>query len=271
MAVYFKSLCSGSSGNCLLIWTDRTRVVVDCGLGSMKGTRQVFSDHLGSPFEIDAAVVSHMHTDHISYYPLRVLESQGIEVRVHENCLAQLKQKHFNGRDFDTLKLKLFTERSFKVGDLSFQPFELPHNPFYPTYGFTIKYKNRKMVIATDFNSWDSSLEHFVDSDLIFVESNHDLKLLGRHFNPNSRFHMPNPDTAKLLLCARQNSKKAPQAVMLGHLSSIRNRPDIALREVESSFESHGMELDFRLLAAPRSDASEVLKLNSLSKAGVVI
>ncbi len=269
MPLHFKSLRSSSSANCLLVWTDRTRVLIDCGLGSMKRTRQVLTQNLSHPLNIDAVIISHTHTDHIGHYSLRVLDSLGVKVRVHERCVSQLKDKHFKGRGFGSLQLKPFAESSFKVGDLNFQAFEVPHNPLYPTHGFVIKHKHSKMVIATDFNNWDSSLEHFVDSDFIFVECNHDLELLARHFNPNSRFHLPNPETGRLLCAARKHSKKPPQAVMLGHLSSIRNRPDIALKEVERSFARAGLELDFSLVAAPRVEASEAVKLNSSPGAGV--
>jgi len=261
MSLYLRSSCSSSSGNCLLLWTDHTRVVVDCGLGSMKRTKQLLKENVGSLLDIDAVVISHMHTDHIGHYPLRVIQDYGIEIRVHENCLVQLREKHFNGYKFNSLKLKPFTDRHFRVGDLTFRSFEVPHNPLYPTYGFVIKHENKKVVIATDFNSWDNLLGHFIDSDFIFVESNHDLGLLRRYFNPNSQFHMPNPETSKLLCSARKNSRKAPQAVMLGHLSLIRNEPDMALREVESSFENEGIELDFWLLAAPRLTASEIVRI----------
>ena len=105
-------------------------------------------------------------------------------------------------------------------------------------------------------------LYYFVDSDFMFVESNHDMDLLARHFNPNSRFHMPNPETARLLGIVRRNSRKRPQAVMLGHLSAIRNRPNIALKETETSFERAGLELDFPLLAAPGLEASAEVKVN---------
>lgn len=262
MSLCFKSLRSSSSGNCLLVWTDRTRVLIDCGLGSMKRTRESLTKNLGDQLDIDAVVVSHTHSDHIGYYSLRVLDSLGVKVRVHESCLSQLKDKHFNGRGFPSLKLKPFADSGFKVGDLTFQPFEVPHNPLFPTYGFVITYKSSKMVVATDFNGWGSLLEHFVDSDFIYVESNHDMKLLARYFNYNSRYHLPNPETGNLLCTARKHSKKPPQAVMLGHLSSLRNRPDIALEEVKSSFERDGVELDFPLLAAPKSEASEVVKVN---------
>jgi phosphoribosyl 1,2-cyclic phosphodiesterase len=252
-----------------MVRTDRTRVLIDCGLGSMKRTRQVLTQSLGDQLDIDAAIVSHMHTDHVGYYSLRVLESLGVEVRVHESCLQQLRDKHFTERGLNSLRLKPFSCGSFRVGDLSFQPFEVPHNPWYPTCGFVIKHRNSKIVIATDFNDWDGSLGHFVDSDFIFVESNHDLELLARYFNPNSQFHMPNPETGDLLCAARKYSKTPPRAVMLGHLSEMRNRPEIALREVESSFERSGVELDFPLLVAPRAEASEMVEVNRSSKAGV--
>ena len=271
MSLHFQSLRSSSSGNCLLIGTDRTRVLIDCGLGSMKRTRQILSQNLGDQLDIDAAVISHMHTDHVGYYSLRVLESLGITVRVHERCLPQLKHKHFNGRGLSTLTVQTFSDGGFKIGDLSFQAFEVSHNPWYPTYGFVVKHKHCKIVIATDFNYWDGLLEHFADSDFIFVECNHDLELLALYYNPNSRFHMPNPDTGDLLCSVRQCSKTPPRAVMLGHLSEMRNRPDIALREVQSSFESCGMNLDFPLSVAPRLYASEVIEVNHSPKTSVAM
>lgn len=261
MPLTFQSLRSSSQGNCLLVRTDHTQVLIDCGLSSMKRTRELLSRHVGSLQEIDALIVSHMHSDHISYYPLRVFENEEIPVRVHESCLPQLKDKHFNGYGFSSLKLKPFGERDFRVGDLTFQPFEVPHNPFFSTYGFVVKYKTVKAVIAADFNDWQDVQEYFVDSDFIFVESNYDLELLRLNYNPNSRFHMPNPETSKLICHMRNNSKKPPKAVMLGHLSLIRNRPQIALKEIEHSFRNKGIELDFELLAAPGLTASEVVRI----------
>ncbi|MBN2312285.1 MAG: hypothetical protein JXM79_00055 [Sedimentisphaerales bacterium] len=229
----------------------------------MKRTREVLNKHVGSPREIDALVVSHMHSDHISYYPLRVIENEGIPIRIHENCYLQLKEKHFNGYGFSTLKLKPFSDKDFRVGDLTFQPFEVSHNPLFPTYGFIVKYKNVKTVIAADFNDWKDVLGYFIDSDFIFVESNYDVELLRLNYNPNSRFHMPNPETGKLLCRMRSDSTKPPQAVMLGHLSLIRNRPQIALKEIEYSFREKRIELDFELLAAPGLTASEVVRINT--------
>jgi ribonuclease BN (tRNA processing enzyme) len=259
MPLHFRSLRSSSHGNCLALWTDRTRVVIDCGLGSMRKTRQILTENLGNPSDIDAVVISHAHTDHISYYPLRVLEDEGITVRIPEDCLEQLRHKHFNEYGFSSLRIRTFSDRGFRVGDLTFKAFRLPHNPYYPTYGFVITYKKKKVVIATDFNRWQDCVEHFIDADFLFVESNHDLELLSRYYNPNSEFHLPNPETGKLLCSVKKNSRRACGAVMLGHLSLIRNETDIALGEIRNSFQSSGVELNFGLWAAPRLEASEAV------------
>jgi len=262
MAFYFKSLCSSSSGNCLLLWTETTTVIIDCGLGSMKRTRSTLTENLPDLHGLDAVIVSHLHGDHISYYPLRVLEQYGTEIRLHETSLDHLRQKHFNRYGFAELNLKSFTNRKFTVGDLTIKPFELPHHPDYQTYGFVVEYKDAKAVIATDFNYWQDSIDHFIDADFIFVESNHDLDLLARYFNPNSRFHMSNPQTAQLLRTVRCQSTKPPKTVMLGHISSQRNDARIALREVTSIFENNGQPLDFNLCAAPLRTAGEVVKIS---------
>jgi phosphoribosyl 1,2-cyclic phosphodiesterase len=262
MPLHFKSLCSSSSGNCLLLWTDRTRLLIDCGLSSMRRTRETLTRHLGNPADLDAVIVSHNHSDHISYYPLRVLEELGTTIRIHENSLQQLKDKHFNGYGFGSLKLKPFGDAPFTVGDLSIRPFEVPHNPYYSTYGFVITYMNKKIVLATDFSSWQNSLDYFTDSDFIFVESNHDMELLRLYFNPNSRFHMPNLKTGQMLCEVRKKSKKPPKTVMLGHLSLQRNEPHIALAETHRAFKNAGMKLDFELLAAPRLESSVEVKIS---------
>lgn len=262
MSLYFQSICSSSSGNCLALWSEKTRIVVDCGLSSMKRTRQALCDLFGDPGNVDLLLLTHTHSDHVSYYPLRVFAEHGCTVRIHDDCVDQLKNKHFNGYGFDGLNIRPFKNRRFTAGEFSIKPFELVHNPYYPTYGYQIYYKDKKIVIATDFCEWDGVFEYFLDADFLFVESNHDLELLRRYFNPNSRFHMPNPETAKLLLNVVSESSKPPKTVILGHISSQRNDPDLALAETVGVFEEAGRPIDFELLAAPLREYGEIVKIS---------
>jgi phosphoribosyl 1,2-cyclic phosphodiesterase len=104
-------------------------------------------------------------------------------------------------------------------------------------------------------------VKHLTDADFIFIESNHDLDLLQQYYNPNSLFHMSNPKTAQLLSLARKKSRKPPKEVMLGHISSQRNKPEIALEETRNAFEENEVDLDFELSYAPLREGSEVVEV----------
>ena len=234
--------------------------MIDCGLSSMKRTRQTIS-FLQGQSPIDAVLLTHLHSDHISYYPLRVLEECRLPVYLYEDSIEPLREKHCNGYGFSVLRMKAFKTKPFEIGDFRIKPFEVVHNPFYATFGFEIFYRDKKIVIATDFCQWEPLVEYFADADFVFVESNHDLALLRKYFNPNSRYHLPNPQTGELLVAAIAESKKPPQAVMLGHLSSQRNTPRLAIRETVHTFERMGKVPDFQLFAAPLKEAGEVVRL----------
>ncbi len=265
MAVYFQSLCSSSSGNCLTLWTDKTRLVFDCGLGSMKRTRSSLLGFREGPVRPDAVIVSHAHSDHISQYPLRVIEQLQLPVYIHRKCMEQLRERFFCPYGFGQLILRPFEDGGFSVGDFSIRPFELDHHPACATYGFVVESVVDggpiRMVFLTDFCKWKKIASYLIDSDFIFVESNHDLELLERYFNPNSRFHLSNPQTAELLCHVRGQSRRAPTAVMLGHISAQRNEPRIAIRETAAAFRKRGIELDFELLTAPLKTPSTVVRI----------
>jgi len=265
MAVYFQSLCSSSSGNCLTLWTDTTRLVFDCGLASMKRTRAVLTGFTEGPARPDAVIVSHAHSDHISHYPLRVIEQLQLPVHIHRQCLGQLQQRFLHPYGFGQLILRPFDDEGFSVGEFTIRPFKLDHHPEYATYGFTVECRSGdetvRMVLLTDFCQWKDIAPHLVDADFIFVESNHDLEMLRRYYNPNSRFHLSNPQTAELLCHVRGCSCRAPTAVMLGHISSQRNEPRIAIRETTHAFRKRGIEMDFELMAAPLKVPSAIVTI----------
>ena len=261
MPIYFQSVCSSSAGNCLGLWTQNTRLLIDCGLSSMKRTRQALTALYNDPAAVDAVLLTHTHSDHISYYPLRVLQDYGIRIHLHEGCLDQLKERHFNGDGFRDLRITPSDGRPFAIGDFRITPFAVPHHPGFPTCGYQIDCQGKTIVIATDFLDWEMVFEHFLDADFIFVESNHDMELLRKYFNPNSRFHMPNPKTAELLLNVSRQSRKSPRTVMLGHISSQRNKPKIAISQTQNAFRDAGLNMDFQLKAAPLREPGEVVSI----------
>lgn len=260
MSLLFQSICSSSSGNCVTLRSDTTQLIVDCGLSSMKRTRKLLSS-LNPKLPVTAVLVSHIHSDHISYYPLRILEEYDLPLYVHNDNILPLKENHFKEYGFRRLDIRPFDNTPFEIGDFLIRPFEIIHNPRYPTFGFDIRCLNKKIVIATDICQWHNLIEHFINADLIFVESNHDLVLLRKYFNPNSRYHLSNPQTANLLTAVISGSQKLPQAVILGHLSSQRNTSKLALRETTQAFEKAGLSLNFPLSAAPLEEPGPLVSI----------
>ena len=57
-------LASGSKGNCFLVKTDTTKILVDAGLSAKKIIELMQSLYL-SHQKINALVISHAHNDHI--------------------------------------------------------------------------------------------------------------------------------------------------------------------------------------------------------------
>ena len=259
MSVYFQSILSSSSGNCLALWSESTRIVIDCGFGSMKRTRQGLASVYGEPENVDAALITHTHTDHIGYYSLRALENCGIPVHIYWESVGQLLQRHFRDYGFANLDIQPFGFEGFTIGDFHITPFEVTHNPAFRTCGFVVESGGKKIVVATDFNEWESIFGHFLDADLIFVESNHDLEMLRLNYNPNSEYHLPNPLAANLLVNICRHGKKCPKQVILGHISPQRNSRDIAVRETKRAFEDIGLSVEFELSAAPLKFPSEVI------------
>jgi len=261
MSLHFQSIRSSSKGNCLAVFTEKTRILVDVGLSSMKRTRAGLAEVFGNPSKVDAVIVSHTHSDHVSYYPLRVLADTGIPLNIHHRCANQLEEKHFTGPGgiggLGRLKVRTFDDNPFEIGNLHIQPFEVSHNPYYPTFGFAIRHGNTKLVIATDLNRFDGIVDHFLDADFIFIEANHDLDLLDQYYNPNSRYHLPNPSTAQLLDRVCTESSTPPKSVMLGHISPQRNTASIAIKEVSAHFRRNKKEMDFDLTAAPLNAAAD--------------
>ncbi len=261
MALYLQSIRSGSSGNCVALWTKRTKLLIDAGFRSMRGCRDAFEHILP---DADEVVVSHLHGDHVHYSALRVLEERGIPVRVYEDDLSSLRGRHFRSRSFDGLELRTFDGRAFRVGDFTVEPFTVPHYPGLPTFGFAVtctqRGRCRKVVVATDLAHERGVVDHFTDADFIYIEANHDPDLLLTNPNPNSFYHLSNAQCGDLLRHALDRSSARPAAIMLGHLSHERNEPALAHDTVGEILDAAGHG-DIALHVAPRNEPSAPIRI----------
>lgn len=261
MPLHFQSIRSGSSGNCLLLWTEHTRLLIDAGFPSMRKCRAALAD-LGG--DIDAILVSHLHHDHIQYATLRVAEELALPVYVYRADVGHLIERHFRRWPFEALEIRPYTPERFRIGDLGILPFELPHHPEHTTFGFEVTYAQdgqaAKAVLASDLSGWQDIRDRFRGADFLYVEANHDEELLRVHPNFNSRYHLSNVSCGCLLRQAFECSRALPTAVMLGHLSKIRNRPDLATHTVATILDEAGYDA-IDLHVAPRYLPSDIIRI----------
>jgi phosphoribosyl 1,2-cyclic phosphodiesterase len=265
LSIFFQSLLSSSSGNCLALWTPTSSILIDCGVRVQRDCRALLEGHRTRAGNLDAVIVSHSHGDHMAYGSLRVLQREGIAVHAHKRVVRQLRDRHHLD-DWDAPpRLRPFPGVPFEVGDFRVMPMEVPHAPGFPNFGFVItardRGRNRRIVVCTDFHDYADVLAHFVGADFIFVEANHDLELLRLHPNHASAYHLSNVKTASLLCYAVRKSDSPPSAVMLGHLSEERNRKRMAVDEVKRLFERQRIQIGFTLDAAPAHRSSAVVEI----------
>jgi len=264
MATCFRSLCSSSSGNCLALWTADSSILIDCGVRTQSDTRALLERHRDRHGEIHGVLVTHSHGDHMSKAALKVLGQQGMALHCHRDVAGQLRVRHENLGDTGVV-VHPFPGDSVTVGDFRVTAFALPHAPGVSTFGFVIGAGHgtdrRKVVVCTDFNDFSGVLPHLEGADFVFVEANHDVDLLRRRPNPNSRYHLSNVKTAWLLAHAARDGRRPPNHVVLGHLSEERNTEELALDEVKRVFARQRQAVPFRLDTAPRYEPSRMMKV----------
>ena len=229
----FCSLYSGSSGNCLLLETSKTKVLIDAGESAKKITYALSSLDI-EPSQIDAILVTHEHSDHVRGLGTF---SKKYDIPVYANS------KTWDSMPEQSIKInekniKSFViEENFEIGDLKVHPFKIPHDAANPC-GFNFTYNNKKISIATDIGHMTSNIIHKLeDSHFILLESNYDPEILKfssypyslkqRIAGPNG--HLPNSEAGKTISYLINSGLKE---VMLGHLSKENNFPELAYKTV---------------------------------------
>ena len=257
-------LASGSKGNCAIIASSRTRLLVDAGL-SCRETLKRMAAAGEDPQSLTAILISHGHSDHVAGLPVLARKLK-IPVYMtgatHETWGRQCgkKQTHLD-------RLELFSSgHSFHIGDIQVMPFTIPHDAADPV-AFTFRVDGVKLAIVTDLGYMPASVrDHIRDSDVLMVESNHDLEMLRVGPYPwsvkqrvMSRVgHLSNAALAEFF---SSDYDGTAAFVVLAHLSEQNNHPEIARDTAERALAPRPSLLHNRLMLASQWQALEAIRL----------
>jgi phosphoribosyl 1,2-cyclic phosphodiesterase len=144
-------------------------------------------------------------------------------------------------------KLELFQAGSgFPVGDIEVASFTIPHDAVDPV-GFTFKAQGIKISVATDLGYIPESVRvHLQGSDVLLLESNHDLEMLKVGPYPWSvkqrvmgrMGHLSNDATCGFL---QEGLDSRTSTLILGHLSEHNNHPEIVRLMAHQTLEARSL------------------------------
>lgn len=241
IAMKVVNLTSGSDGNCSLIETENTKILLDDGINATQTIEKL--KLLGvDPSSIDAIVVSHEHSDHIK--GVDVFASKfNVPVFAHEKVWIGLEDKLKKV----SLKNRQLFDNDFQFKDLVISPIEVPHD--VACYGFSVEEGDKKISIVTDLGHYnDRILAKMAGSRLIYLESNYDremlykgtrypLSLKRRIDGPNG--HLSNIDSGEAL---ERLAYSGTRQFVLAHLSKENNSPRLAYSTICSLMQKDGIE-----------------------------
>lgn len=245
MDIRFTILASGSTGNASVIDTSEAKLLVDAGLSARK-LEQLMNMRDVDPRELDGILVTHEHSDHIK--GLSVL-ARKYELPVYANEKTwQAMEKHAAGIP-DHKRHIVETGGTLSFGSLRVESFAISHDAADPV-GYCFTLGGLKLSFATDLGYVSEKvLDNIIDSDVLILESNHDVEMLriGAYpWNIKRRIlsdvgHLSNEMAGEAL--AKIVSAGTVRRVYLAHLSRDCNLMDLARLTVEGVVEENGYSL----------------------------
>ncbi|MGL5540956.1 MAG: MBL fold metallo-hydrolase [Erysipelotrichaceae bacterium] len=225
----FALLASGSKGNACIVKSKDTHILIDCGT-TQKYLKNSFASLQLDVEKIDALLLTHSHSDHISavklFEPYPKYGHAALRVHGHTPVepLAQ-----------------------WTIKDVVITAIPLSHDS-EGTMGYVLRSESHSLVYITDTGYVKEELLPLIrNADYYIFESNHDVELLMATNRPMSikqrilsdSGHLCNEDAAGLLakLVGPQTKE-----IVLAHLSEEGNHPQLALKVLHETFALHGVD-----------------------------
>lgn len=240
-------LASSSSGNSTLVATERTRLLIDAGL-SRKETFERLRAIGVAPETLSAILITHEHSDHISGLPA-IAKKLDIPIYVSRMTAPAIPWPE----DFAPKIESFAAGSSFPIGDIDITSFTIPHDAADPV-GFTFRSQGIKIAIATDLGYMPDSVRvHLRASNILMLESNHDLDMLKVGPYPwaiKQRIMGRMGHLSNEVACAfiQDDLDASTSTLILGHLSAHNNHPAIVEQCARQALE--GRSLFTRLVVA---------------------
>ena len=238
-------LYSSSSGNSTYIGTKNGGILIDAG-ASFKGIKDKLLALDTSPNEILAVAITHEHTDHINGLKT-FLKNSNAALLTSNDTLHALTQKECIP---PKTKIIPIDNKPIDICGIEINRFMTSHD-CVGSSGYTLMLPDsKKIAICTDLGIMTDTVRQAISgSDLVLLESNHDIEMLKKGPYPphlkvrilSDKGHLSNNICATELKTLLQNGTKR---FILGHLSQHNNTPLLAKSCATAALMDLGAKID---------------------------
>ncbi len=249
-------LGSGSSGNCAVVSSERTSLLIDAGLSAKQiAMRMKVAGY--DPARLDGILLTHEHSDHTG--GLEIV-SKKWNIPIYATALTrEVIEDDF--RHAPTWRL-MQTGSAFQINDLTIECFPVPHDAVDPV-GFIVHDEESKLGFLSDVGHVTHLIrDRLKGSHTLFLEANYDTHLLDedtkRPWATKQRIssrhgHLSNEQAADFVASIAHSGL---HQVVLGHLSEDCNHPDKAVEFIRAALDGL-ITHDVHIWCADRKAACE--------------
>lgn len=239
MGLSFCSFSSSSSGNCYLVRSKTTALLIDAGISGKKVLGGLAET--GIPQEmVQGILVTHEHSDHVKSLKVVAKKLSGAMVYANRGTWRQICESVCKEQRQEFITGKMFT-----VGDIDIKPFHISHDAAEPV-GYSFFSEGKQICVVTDTGYiTDEIFCEMKQADIIALEANHDENMLkvGRYpWSVKQRIlgekgHLSNVAAGKCLCRIIDECGTKPRKILLAHLSKENNFPEMAYQTIKNVLE----------------------------------
>ena len=258
--INFYTFFSGSKGNCAFISDGDTNILIDAGVSASRIINSLKEISI-SPEELDAVLVTHEHSDHVS--GLKVLtDKYSVPVYLNDNTAKSLIA---SGSVSERNVRIIESGSTFSLRSAIIRSFRTPHDSA-ESLGYAVSMDNRKFGFATDTGCITKPmLSALANCEAVVIEANHDVDMLRNGHYPymlkkrilSDNGHLSNENCAWL---ATQLAMWGTKRIALGHLSENNNTPEKAYEASYKMLSENGFKpgTDVELFVAEKANICKI-------------
>lgn len=256
----FKVIASGSKGNMTYIETEKTKILLDCGVSYGNAKLTLALDGIDID-DVELVICTHEHSDHTRELAM-ILKKTKAALYINEKSYQMLNEKTLDEVNLHPVKF-IEANKKYTYQDLSIYTLQMSHDSIN-CLGFVFQEKNSFLGYATDTGL--IHIDYFPilrKCSSLIIEANHNVEMLQESKRQphlirrilSVKGHMSNHITCSILESILTENNKN---VILAHVSEDCNNDEMLHEEIIDKLKDR---FSAKLIIARQREALELMEV----------